>query len=218
MLPILLLSMIGFPLPIAPRKLVSERFPCENSPCGCSTATHCWDKCCCNNDEQKLAWAEQNNVPPPEFLVQRVAAKKQAAIVDASVDGSVESKPPCNCGKQSPVSKDKVVATKTKAASAQAKTKAATDPDSPTCDDPENEQESAGVVNRFKVVFLHSALECNGIQIAILYFSHCVFTKRVDAHFFDAPRIIAWLTLCDDSAESYHTCPDGPVPWLFTDA
>lgn len=49
-----------------------ERFPCENSPCGCRSARRCWDKCCCKSDAQKIAWAKANNVEPPAFLRARV--------------------------------------------------------------------------------------------------------------------------------------------------
>lgn len=52
---------------------LSERFPCENCPCGCRSADFCWDQCCCHTDEEKLAWAKREGVRPPDFLVARVS-------------------------------------------------------------------------------------------------------------------------------------------------
>lgn len=56
-----------------------ERFPCEDCPCGCIDAAHCWDNCCCYTDEEKLQWAERNGVEPPDFLVDRSAAARASA-------------------------------------------------------------------------------------------------------------------------------------------
>ncbi len=69
----------------------TERFPCENCPCGCSTAEFCWDQCCCHTDREKLQWAERNGVSPPDFLIARVAR---------SSDSVAQSAKPscCHCG------------------------------------------------------------------------------------------------------------------------
>jgi hypothetical protein len=91
----LLLLSVGFALTgfsvVSPPKPADaesvERFPCEDCPCGCSTAEYCWDKCCCNSDREKLEWAERNGVTPPAFLLARVARKGEL-IADAA-------KPPC---------------------------------------------------------------------------------------------------------------------------
>lgn len=43
----------------------AERYPCENCPCGCSTAAHCWAECCCHTLPQRLMWAAREGVRPP---------------------------------------------------------------------------------------------------------------------------------------------------------
>ena len=65
--------MIGIPMRPPKERRSDERFPCENCPCGCSTADFCWDKCCCHTDEEKLEWARENQVTPPNFLIARVS-------------------------------------------------------------------------------------------------------------------------------------------------
>jgi hypothetical protein len=78
-------------VPSVPKPLTqhAERFPCENCPCGCSTAAYCWDKCCCNSDQEKLDWAERHHVEPPDFLVARVKAQRFTDLE--------EPKPSCCC-------------------------------------------------------------------------------------------------------------------------
>ena len=53
----------------------AERFPCEASPCGCSTAAHCWAKCCCHTLEERLAWARREGVRPPESALDAAVAE-----------------------------------------------------------------------------------------------------------------------------------------------
>lgn len=64
----------ALPTPIVSRqkddtdsKVATERFPCENSPCGCRTAQHCWTKCCCRTPKQRAEWAKSNGVVPPSY-------------------------------------------------------------------------------------------------------------------------------------------------------
>lgn len=64
----------GFPLPSG-TKVVTERFPCEDSPCGCRTTEQCWNNCCCHSPAERLAWAEREGVaPPPSALAQAKTA------------------------------------------------------------------------------------------------------------------------------------------------
>lgn len=69
---------IGVPLPSlqGDKPPSDERFPCENCPCGCKTAEHCWTNCCCHSLSERLAWAQREGVTPPAFVV---AAAKEAA-------------------------------------------------------------------------------------------------------------------------------------------
>lgn len=46
-----------------------ERFPCQDSSCGCSTAEECWSNCCCHSTAERLAWAARENVTPPDFVL-----------------------------------------------------------------------------------------------------------------------------------------------------
>lgn len=55
----------------------SAPFPCQDRPCGCSSAARCWNDCCCFTNQQKLDWAAANNVKPPEFVI--AAAEKEKA-------------------------------------------------------------------------------------------------------------------------------------------
>ena len=90
---IILVAVVGLPLPIPQFKDVSNPFPCLDRPCGCKTASDCWDHCCCFNDQQKLAWAAENGVEPPRFLVERVRREANPAGA-ACVAGSAK-KPSC---------------------------------------------------------------------------------------------------------------------------
>jgi len=80
LLSVLVAALTGLPFsrPSVPADsdATGQRFPCEDCPCGCSTAEFCWDHCCCHDDRQKLAWAEENGVAPPEFLLDRVAKSR----------------------------------------------------------------------------------------------------------------------------------------------
>lgn len=64
---------LGLPLPAPPRvalRQTGERFPCENCPCGCATAEHCWRDCCCHTLPERLAWAHREGVTPPAFALE----------------------------------------------------------------------------------------------------------------------------------------------------
>lgn len=81
------------PIPIQPSLIrapsPNERFPCENSPCGCRSADQCWRNCCCKTASEKIAWARDHGVSPPNFVV-------QAARVESN---SQRNKTNCCCAK-----------------------------------------------------------------------------------------------------------------------
>lgn len=84
-------------LPFNPATSPKEgRFPCENCPCGCSTAEYCWDKCCCHSDLEKLDWASRNGVTPPASLIARVSLSKATVVVASRCSAS--EKTSCCCG------------------------------------------------------------------------------------------------------------------------
>jgi hypothetical protein len=64
-----LVTSAGFlPLPALPSKKKSGTpFPCQDHPCGCSSAEECWRHCCCFSVEERWAWAAANQVEPPEY-------------------------------------------------------------------------------------------------------------------------------------------------------
>lgn len=67
----------------------SAPFPCQDRPCGCSSAARCWNDCCCFTNQQKLDWAAANNVKPPEFVIaaaekEKAKGNKQEAVAVAS--------------------------------------------------------------------------------------------------------------------------------------
>lgn len=77
LVPVCICAML-LPMPVSPQagkiseKDTSEPFPCQNRPCGCRSASQCWEKCCCFSDEQKVAWAKANHVKVPEFVLAKV--------------------------------------------------------------------------------------------------------------------------------------------------
>lgn len=91
LLPLLILCMVGVPLPNLRPKDLTERFPCERCACGCKSAAHCWDKCCCFTDEEKLDWAEKNRVQAPKFLADRVAYSRKVKVKSATVSLTANS-------------------------------------------------------------------------------------------------------------------------------
>lgn len=82
-----------------------ERFPCENCPCGCSTAEFCWDQCCCHSDSEKIQWAKANAVTPPKFLIDRVAACKIPQAQETDRCGDAPAERSCCCCKAKPETK-----------------------------------------------------------------------------------------------------------------
>ncbi len=86
----LLLGIAGVPVVTVDRKDRSRPFPCQNRPCGCTSADECWHHCCCFNNRQKVAWARENGVTPPDFVIaaaEREQAEAVAAHHDADYDG-----------------------------------------------------------------------------------------------------------------------------------
>lgn len=53
----------------------SQPFPCQDRPCGCRSASQCWQKCCCFTNAQKVAWAKTNQVTLPAAVI--AAAEKE---------------------------------------------------------------------------------------------------------------------------------------------
>ncbi len=73
---------VGVPLPIAQEVSRQwDRFPCESSACGCSSAGQCWETCCCSTLEEKIAWADKHGVTIPPHLA--ATSKSSATCCEA---------------------------------------------------------------------------------------------------------------------------------------
>jgi hypothetical protein len=70
----------GIPVVESNGKDRSHPFPCQDNPCGCSSAEECWHHCCCHNNREKVAWANAHGVIPPTFVVE--AAEKEDASAE----------------------------------------------------------------------------------------------------------------------------------------
>jgi hypothetical protein len=82
----------GVPLPVGRTKTSSEPYPCQDCPCGCVDAEHCWRDCCCHTNAEKLAWAREHGVTPPSFVVE--AARRERGSTQLASDDA-EKLPPC---------------------------------------------------------------------------------------------------------------------------
>ena len=75
------------PLPVAriafPEKDQSQPFPCQNRPCGCTSAEQCWRQCCCFTNAQKVAWARENGVTPPDYVVKAACTELHVKVAEA---------------------------------------------------------------------------------------------------------------------------------------
>lgn len=84
-----------FPLPMgtvpSQGKDRSEPFPCQNRPCGCTSAEQCWKQCCCFTNAEKVVWAKKNCVTPPQFVVDAALAESSTLVVE----DEASSKKPC---------------------------------------------------------------------------------------------------------------------------
>ncbi|WP_068265869.1 hypothetical protein [Rubripirellula obstinata] len=161
-----------------------ERFPCENCPCGCSTAEFCWDQCCCHSDSEKIAWAEANDVTPPAFLSARVA-KSSSIIASEPKFGDAPACKSCCCS-----AKPKKVAAPKKA----------------------NEAKTAAKPATTSVVLFWKAAQCRGVQSFWKLLSIAVVVNESKETLTARVRSTG-LVLADESADSPAYAPTPPVPW-----
>ena len=65
------MGMVHVPMPTGRviEKDRSQPFPCQNRPCGCRSASQCWQKCCCFTNAQKVVWAKTNRVILPDCVI-----------------------------------------------------------------------------------------------------------------------------------------------------
>ena len=179
-------SLVGLPLipPVAEKS--AEAFPCMNSPCGCSTAAQCWDKCCCHTDTEKLAWAKRHGVEPPVFLTERVSLAQKIA----------KSKPSlCCCSKDA------------KSCQVTQKTKPVAPNSLETPDQAKPNQQSTA-----RLALWQSVQKCRGVDV-VLNLLGCCWTPLGESLELDRyPLIIGNATPSSDSIVSLSLPIDPPVP------
>ncbi|QDV25832.1 hypothetical protein Q31a_41600 [Aureliella helgolandensis] len=228
-----LVLILGISIPVYPTKTVTERFPCENSPCGCSSAAFCWDKCCCHTDVEKLAWAESNKVQAPKFLVARVKPKSEVVLSKQEKGAnccSTANPESCHCGSYSIAKSDSLACSQ---CSAKRQTQTGT-PRQGCCANPgvtaeQKEQPApreccgskASQPTRtstsngrplVRIVLLDPALRCLGIQMAVALFSDSWIPERDSIVEPPDPICLGWLCRVDVICPSIYLPVDGPVP------
>jgi hypothetical protein len=75
----LLVGSAGVPVVSRVAKDRSKPFPCQDNPCGCSSAEECWHHCCCHTNREKVAWAHEHGVTPPDFVVDAAEKEEHSA-------------------------------------------------------------------------------------------------------------------------------------------
>lgn len=184
LLAVLACGVVGLPVSSPPSENVG-RFPCENCPCGCSSAEFCWDKCCCHTDLEKLEWAEKHDVQPPDFLIARVGASKaNPFLISGTETQSAES---CCC--------------------CSAKTSSQCSEISEPKSDSDDE---SSVLPR--VVLLEDAAKCRGIELLWTMLSSVVVQQSSDCLAMINPPLLYFLSVGDDNIVTVARCPDPPVP------
>lgn len=166
-----------------------ERFPCENCPCGCSTADFCWDQCCCHSDLEKIAWAKANDVTPPAFLSARVLSAKVAKesrriTIQSPTTDAASCKSCCCCSKPKKVVDQKQT----------------------------NESTTAAKPATTSVVLFWKAAQCRGIQSFWKLLSIAVTVNESNQSVASKIRSTG-LVLANESADSPAYAPIPPVPW-----
>ncbi|EMI21972.1 putative secreted protein [Rhodopirellula maiorica SM1] len=186
LLMVLACGMTGLPISTPlPEKI--GRFPCENCPCGCSTAEYCWDKCCCHSDAEKLQWAAENNVQPPAFLIARTRK---------SLDISLAKR-------ETPPSKPATACSCCSAASA----KCATAPVNAADHDSEPE-----LLANTRLIRLEDAASCHGIDLLWSIFSSAVIQTRPPTLASCTPPLLFRFVIGNQQAITIALSPEPPVP------
>lgn len=88
------LGAAGFPI-VRPAKSSAIPFPCQDNPCGCTSAEECYTHCCCHSAEERLAFARRHGVTLPKAWEAALQAQVAAARQDAS-QAEPEAQP-CPC-------------------------------------------------------------------------------------------------------------------------
>jgi hypothetical protein len=191
-------GVIGLPFS-APVPAKNGRFPCDNCPCGCSTAEYCWDKCCCYSDTEKLQWAADNHVQPPDFLVARVGPTDRQ-LANSPVQQVSKPVASCCCCAKSP---EPTSCETNREAEASA---------------PESDRGKTGTVLNVqhmpttRLVRLEDAARCHGIDLMWSVFSAVVVETGQPAITLTEPLLLFCLAIGNERTVTVYCCPDPPVP------
>ncbi len=204
---------LGISIPVPKTKVTSERFPCENRPCGCFSAAHCWDKCCCHTDEEKLAWAEKNGVKPPDFLVKRVAKSRTKANPQlASLQRSCCQKQSC-CQRRTCCQPQARCQCSRCCESSVATVKKCCAKGSTNKSQADNGRGQASATRfQFQIVMLDPSLRCKGIELAVTLFGDTWIPQKSLGTQPPCPVCIQWLLPINVSRKSIDLDIEGPVP------
>lgn len=178
----------------------TERFPCENCPCGCASAEFCWDHCCCHNDREKLQWATENGVMAPRFLVERFA---NAAPTESTTnpgmnpDASSAALSCCCCATNVPPGAPETSPTSRRR-------EATCPPNSHVAKQQLNQQDTS-------LVLMWKVAECRGIKMLWTVLAQA-YVDPAPPRLTTLPSIVEWLHLSDETAESRLLSPEPPIP------
>ncbi|WP_146389721.1 hypothetical protein [Allorhodopirellula solitaria] len=195
-------SIVGLPL-TAPTAAKHGRFPCEDCPCGCSTAAFCWDKCCCHSDAEKLEWAAENDVTPPAFLVARASAAEKRTVASGR-ESSQPTMTACGCCSGPKAAADQAPEAASCELPAECELPA-------TCGLPA-EPASASSATGIRIVRLEDAAKCRGITWLWSLFAEVVVARSDVLITAPQPRLLFCLAIENDRALGRASCPDPPVP------
>lgn len=199
--------MVGVPVrgPVPEKE---GRFPCENHPCGCSTAQHCWDHCCCYSDEEKLRWAAANGVTPPAFLVRRagVARARLAAnaVPERAAPGlSPEHRGCSGCKPDGSRDESRPVIADAQEAKANCERR------------PSATGGGRARASHQRLIRLESVAKCRGIDATWAKLFGAVLLTDPQPRTESNPPVLAYLRPVDESGASLAIALDPPVPLGF---
>jgi hypothetical protein len=205
----------GIVLPPPKNHAPSERYPCEFSPCGCLSASHCWEKCCCFTDEEKVKWAEENGVPVPEYLRDRLRDK---ALVP---DDKAQTKIAMMCVNPGEKGCGNSSAKENSTDSMQIRTEPTASMlaqifhsffGSGVAEPPEERAKSKSTSVHSRVVLLDSSLKCHGLESLLVMLSSCLLPDSNPVIAQAGSVATTWYKPCDELFRSISLDVAGPVP------
>jgi hypothetical protein len=208
----------GFLLPPRKNNLPTERYPCEFSPCGCLSASHCWEKCCCFTDEEKVEWAEKNDVSIPEHVRDRLREKASIRVDNTQTRVAMKCVNPgergCGNTSASNASNDSMrsSADPTESMFAQFVSSLL---GSEKVEAPEDRETSESTSSHSRVVLLDSSLKCHGLESLLVMLSSSLLPNSNPATTQSTIVVTTWHKPCDELFKSACIDVAGPVPRAY---